>query len=89
MHVALYTETHREFRKVLIDRELSMQEVFQKFSELAASGDKRVSKILDELVNEKREGSSKRTSNVIDIRNIDNIYQIIGDSTSSNEEEDD
>lgn len=82
------TETHREFRKILIDKELSMQEAFQKFSELAVMGDRRAQKILDELSREKREFISKDGEIVIDARNVDNIYDII-ESNNSFEDEDD
>lgn len=66
-----------------------MQEAFQKFSELAVDGDKKALKILDDLVNEKRLGASKRSSSVIDIRNIDTIYSIIESHNSKEEEEED
>ena len=88
VHVSLFSDTHRDFRKILIDRELSMQEVFQKFSELAASGDRRASKILDELVEEKRAGSVSRTKTSIDVRSIDSIYKLIGDNTAQENEDD-
>lgn len=83
VHVALLVDTHRDFRKTLIDRELSMQEAFQKFSELASAGDKRATKILDELVEEKKEAAlSSKSRKIIDIRNIDTIYSLIGDESA-------
>ena len=88
VHIALHTDTHKNFRKVLLDKDLSMQEVFQKFSELAVMGDKRAIKILEEAVNEKRLGLSKRSSSVIDVSNLDTIYSLIEGSQSEEEDED-
>ena len=66
-----------------------MQEVFQKFSELAVESDKRALKILDDLVQEKRLGISKKTSAVIDLRNIDTIYNLIEESGHLSKEDED
>lgn len=67
-----------------------MQEAFQKFSDLAASGDKRITKILDELVQEKREASiSAKSRKIIDLRNIDTIYSLIGDKEKQTENDND
>lgn len=88
VHIALHTDTHKNFRKVLLDKDLSMQEVFQKFSELAVTGDKRAMKILEEAVDEKRLELSKRSSSVIDVRNLDTIYSLI-EGAKSDEDDDD
>lgn len=90
VHISLYTDTHRELRKTLLEREMSMQEVFQKFSELIVLGDKRAVKMLDELEREKRLGLRVRpTRPVQDAKSVKNIYEIIEQETSSKDKEDD
>ena len=55
-----------------------MQEMFQRFSELVVSMDRRAVKILDELERDKREGSLKRIQNPpIDYRSTETIYDMI------------
>jgi heterodisulfide reductase subunit C len=78
VHIALRTETHKEIKKALAERDISMQEMFQRFSELVVSMDRRAVKILDELERDKREGSLKRIQNPpIDYRSTETIYDMI------------
>jgi len=88
VHVSLLTETHKDFRKFLIDNDLSMQEVFQKFSELAIEGDKRATRIVEDLVKEKREGMSRSHVMSFDSKNLDNIYKLIEGEKLDSEDED-
>lgn len=85
VHVALLTETHKELRKSLLDKDLSMQEVFQKFSELIVSGDKRALKIIEELMKEKREGSIKKAKFSYTKVNSEKIYELIGEESLKNQ----
>ena len=94
VHVALRTDTHKELRKALMERDISMQEMFQRFSELVVSLDKKAVKILDDLERDKREGNLKRVqSPVIDNRGAKTIYDLIAEEseieTKSNEDDDD
>ena len=85
MHIGLHNETHKDLRHILLDKELSMQEVFQKFSELIIADDKRAIKILEELSKEKRERTSKRAKPPQKKSNVDSIYEMIGESSFENE----
>ena len=77
VHISLYTDTHKELRKALVERSLSMQELLQRFSELVLSGDKRATKILDDLEKDKRTGSISKPRNSVDKRSASVIYDII------------
>ena len=88
VHIGLHNETHKDLRHILLDKELSMQEVFQKFSELIVSDDKRAIKILDELSKEKREGRAKKAKPVQKKSNIDSIYDMIGENSFKEGEQD-
>lgn len=88
VHVVLFTETHREFRKNLLDKDLSIQEVFEKFARLVNVQDKRAVRILEELVQEKREAIVNRlTKSKIDNRSADDLYAVIQKESLLNEEE--
>lgn len=76
-----------------MERDVSMQEMFQRFSELVVSLDKKAIKILDDLEKDKREGNLKRIRQpVIDNRGAKAIYDLIAEESEieakSNEEED-
>lgn len=93
VHVALRTDTHKELRKALMERDISMQEMFQRFSELVVSLDKKAIKILEDLERDKREGNLKRIQKpVIDNRGAKAIYDLIAEDSEIesklNEEED-
>ncbi len=78
VHIAILSQTHKDLRKALVERELSMQEMFQRFSELVVSADKRIIKLLDELERDKRSGNlTKRASLKVDNRSAGQIYDII------------
>ena len=93
VHIALRTETHKELRKALMERDVSMQEMFQRFSELVVSLDRKAIKILDELERDKREGNLKRNRQpTVDNRGAKTIYDLIAEESEieikQNEEED-
>lgn len=82
VHIALRSETHKQLRKALVERDISMQEMFQRFSELIVSHDKRATKILDDLEKDKRTGNiQKITQPRIDTRNAKAIYDIIAEES--------
>ena len=54
IHINLTKRTHAEFRKILLDLDLSMQEVFEKFADLAASEDSRALSVMKEAKSDKR-----------------------------------
>lgn len=82
VHIALRSETHKELRKVLVERDLSMQEMFQRFSELVVLMDKKATRILDDLERDKRSGNLKRIqSPKIDDRGAKAIYDLIAEQS--------
>jgi len=87
VHIALYTDTHLQLRKVALERGVSMQEMFQRFADLVVSGDKQMGKVLDELERDKLSGTLKRdVSKKLDQKGLRTIYDIIetgGDLTNS------
>jgi hypothetical protein len=54
IHINLTKRTHAEFRKILFELDLSMQEVFEKFADLAASEDSRALSVMKEAKSDKR-----------------------------------
>lgn len=81
VHIALRSETHKELRKALVERDLSMQELFQRFSELIVSADKRALKIFEELERDKRSGNIRRESSSIDKRSASTLYDLIAEDS--------
>ena len=77
VHIALYSETHKDIRKALVERDLSLQELFQRFAELVVNHDKRATRILDDLERDKRSGNVKRVKVSIDKRSANTIYDMI------------
>ena len=92
VHIALYNETHKNLKKALVEHDLSMQEMFQRFSELVIAGDKRATRIVEDLERDKRSGNIVKPKK-IDNRSADTIYDIIAAesqiSTDMEDEDDD
>ena len=55
IHINLTRATHSEYRKILFDHSLSMQEVFELFARLAGDGDHRALSIVEEAFKNKRD----------------------------------
>lgn len=89
VHIALLSGTHKDLRKSLVERDLSMQEMFQRFSELVVSGDKRACKIVDDLEKDKRSGNLVRPKNSIDKRSQNLIYDMLEEGNDTDEEDED
>ena len=54
VHINMTRATHSEYRKLLLDYSLSMQEVFELFARLAAEGDQRAVSIIEEAYTNKK-----------------------------------
>lgn len=90
IHVGLLSETHKNLRKVLLEKEISIQAVFQKFAELVVLGDKRAEKIVDEIINEKKEKQIKRAKFVYEGKiTTDSLYDLIGDDLNKQDKDGD
>lgn len=74
VHVNLTRATHSEFRKVLFDYSLSMQEVFERFSSLVGENDPTAMSIIEDVYKTKREKTLKVTT-----REAENLYDAISE----------
>jgi len=74
VHVNLTRVTHSEFRKVLFDYSLSMQEVFEKFSNLVGENDSVAMSIIEATYKDKRDRVLKVTH-----REAENLYDAISE----------
>jgi len=75
IHVNLTKNTHLEFRKVLFDYELSMQEVFEWFAHLSSTGDDRAVNILKEIKTNKRNKTIQTLKGI----ELENIYDALSE----------
>lgn len=73
VHINLTKLTHSRFRTCLFEEGLSMQEVFERFAYLVASGDERAKDILQESKILKRNKTIERLSQ----NEVDNLYDAI------------
>ena len=73
VHINLTKTTHAGFRGVLFEHSLSMQEVFERFAYLVASGDERAEDIILESKVIKRNKTLERLNQ----NEVDNLYDAI------------
>ena len=62
VHVSLYSETHAEFRSILLKKDISMQAVFEEFASQVVSSDPYALKIVEEAKTKKIKGTIKKLS---------------------------
>ena len=74
VHINLTRATHSEFRKILFDYALSMQEVFEKFAALVGETDPVALSIIKEVYNAKRDKALKVSN-----REAENLYDAISE----------
>ena len=75
IHVNLTKTTHTEFRKLLLEHDLSMQEVFEWFAHLASSKDERAIVIMREAKTNKR----SRILNNLAGMELENVYDALSE----------
>lgn len=73
VHINLTKKTHTGFRTTLFEYDLSMQEVFERFAFLVASGDERAEEIISEAKIIKRNKTLERLNQ----NEVDNLYDAI------------
>ena len=71
----MFTTTHINLRKNLLERELSIQEVFEYLSSLINDGHPSINKLLDEYADAKRE----KLVTKLEERYTDNLYKLISE----------
>tara|TARA_R110000824_G_scaffold60853_17_gene162463 strand:+ start:1580 stop:1879 length:300 start_codon:yes stop_codon:yes gene_type:complete len=74
VHVSLFSKTHIDFKKAVIDRDLSMQEVFEYFATQFAEGHPALVKIIEQYCQEKKENLVQR----LEEKYTENLYDAIG-----------
>ena len=82
VHISLFAQTHKDFKKTTVSRDLSMQEVFEHLASLVADDHPVLTKILDDYVLSKREMKVQQ----LEAKYTENLYDVIGDDTPFGEE---
>lgn len=73
VHINMTRGTHSEFRKVLLDYGLSMQEVLEHFASLVAEDDSKALHIVGEAYSRKRDRQIKKITDL----EAENLYDAI------------
>lgn len=73
VHINLTRATHTQFRKMLFDYSLSMQEVFEAFASLVGENDESATSIIKEVYRAKRDKATKRVTE----KEAENLYDVI------------
>ena len=84
VHINMTRVTHAEFRKILLDYGLSMQEVLEYFASLVAENDSTASIIIRDAYHKKREKAIKKLAG----KEVDNLYDAISFDDPFSREED-
>lgn len=88
VHIQLNTDTHAYLRRELFTAGMTMQELFEEFAQLVASGDHRAKKMMDSFITAriKREikalemGTSKKGPLKVDELNSEKLYNLISEA---------
>ena len=75
-------QTHAEFKKELVGRDLSMQETLEHFASLVVEGHPHAIKMLEELQRSKHNKEIGR----LEEKYAESLYDVIGDDNPFNEE---
>ena len=73
VHVSMTKNTHSQFRKTLLDYNLSMQEVIELFASLAGENDDRAIDIIKQAKDNKRQKTLKKLTD----NEVENLYDAI------------
>ncbi len=73
LHISLKSDTHVGFKLQCVQRNLSMQEVFEELASRIANESNDVIRIMDQLVKDKQVRSAKKYSKT----DIDSIFNIL------------
>jgi hypothetical protein len=75
IHISLNPDTHKDFRLRCVERDLSMQEVFEEFASRVGQESNDVIRILDQLVRDKQVKSVKKYTKT----DVDAIFNMLED----------
>ena len=73
VHVSMTKLAHSEFRKCLLDHNLSMQEVLELFAQLVGENDERAIDIIKQAKDNKRQKTLKKLTN----NEVESLYDAI------------
>lgn len=75
VHVSLFSKTHIDFKKFVVSRDLSMQEVFEHFACQASEGHPALIRIIDDYCSAKKANLIQS----LEEKYAENLYDVIGD----------
>lgn len=75
VHISLFSKTHVDFKKFVVTKSLSMQEVFEHLACQVAEGHPALLRIIDEYCESKRE----KLVQSLEEKYTENLYDAIGD----------
>ena len=75
VHISMSKQTHSQFRKILFDHDLSMQEVVELFASLTGENDERAIDIIKQAKHNKRQKILKKLSD----NEVENLYDAISE----------
>jgi len=75
VHISLFAKTHIDFRKAVVSRDLSMQEVFEHLATQFAEGHPALLKIINDYC----EAKKANLINQLEEKYTENLYDAIGD----------
>ena len=81
VHISLFTTTHVNLRKKLLEREVSIQEVFEYLSSLINDEHPSIVKLLDDYVDMKKE----KLINKLEEKYTENLYRLISEENNEGE----
>lgn len=92
IHVKVTKQAHTQFRTLLFQKNLSMQEVFEEFVQLVVAEDARALKMLDQLVTKKAQAKLDKVKKKPTISELDHetLYDLLENQSplGKTEEED-
>lgn len=77
IHIKLYSNTHAAFRIKLLEKQLTMQEVFEECVQRIVTNDPLFVELLEEVVINKKEKQLKQLYS----SDAESIYDVIGDDS--------
>ena len=75
VHVSLFAKTHIDFKKAVVERGLSMQEVFEHLAHQFAEGHPALTRLVDEYCEMKKANVVR----ALEEKYTENLYEAIGD----------
>lgn len=78
----MFAKTHISFKKMTVERDLSMQEIFEHLAQLMSEGHPALAKILDDYAKMKK----NRLVEKLEEKYTENLYDVIGEISVASDE---